>query len=238
MKQTYIDKLTEAEHVNGIWKLVSLVCFAVISIQAFASIYLSTKLVSNVDRIRYVLAPGVQTFTTVRPGELPSSYIEEAFRFITDRLNGWSYDSVKDNYKTLFTQFYDHGLTERTQANLKSLNYFEDIESRKLVSLWQVDSSESQYEWCGNVPVRGDIRGVACGIVSGTQRLYAEHSIPVSQTKVHYLIYAVNVAPTANNFFALQIMRVKRGPLQALKAELENSLKNGVLPSEDHNEII
>lgn len=238
MKSTYIDKLTEAEHVNAIWKLVALVCFAVIAIQAFTTIYLSTKLISNVDRIRYVLAPGVQTFTTVRPGELPSSYIEEAFHFVTDRLNGWSYDSVKDNYKTLFTQFYDHGLKERTQANLKSLNYFEDIEYRKLVSLWQIDPSESQYHWCGDVPARGDVRGVACGIVSGTQRLYAEHSIPVSQTKVHYLIYAVNVAPTANNFFALQIMRVKRGPLQALKAELENSLKNGVLPAEGDDETL
>ena len=236
MKETYVDRLSQAEHVNAVWKFVALVCFAVIGIQSVATGYLITKLVSNVDRTRYILSPGIQTFTTVRPGEIPSSYVEEAFRFVADRLNGWNYESVKDNYHTLFTQFYDHGLKERTKANLKSLNYFEDVERRKLVSLWQVDPKQSEFHWCGHVPARGNVRGVSCGIVSGTQRLYAEHSIPVSKTKVHYLIYAMNVAPTPNNLFALQVTRLKRGPLQALKAELENSLKNGVLPSEGDDE--
>ena len=71
--------------------------------------------------------------------------------------------------------------------------------------------------------------------MTGEQNLYADHNIPVNTQRVSYLIYAVNVAPTPNNFFAIQITRIKRGPLATLKAELERSLKEGVLPSEEDN---
>ena len=78
-----------------------------------------------------------------------------------------------------------------------------------------------------------EFKGVACGIVTGEQRLFANHNIPVSRKKISYLIYAINVAPTNHNFFAIQVTRLKRGPINVLKTELESSLKDGVLPPEE-----
>ena len=118
MKETYVDKLSEQKYVSSVWKVVSISCMAVMGILAISVIFLTVRISDNVDRIRYILAPGVQTFTTVRPGEMPQSYIEEAFRFVGDKLNAWSYDSIKDNYKTLFEHFYSHSLRERTQMSL------------------------------------------------------------------------------------------------------------------------
>ena len=233
MSSTYIDQLADTKNKESIWKIVALGSFAVIGVQTIVTGFLVFQLMQNFDRVRYIIAPGAQMLTTVRPGELPSTYIEQAFRFVTDKLNAWTYESIKDNYKVLFNSFYTHNLTERTQANLNSLHYFEDIDARKLVSFWNVSPDESEFHWCGKVSIFKENKGVACGIISGEQHLYADHNIPVSTQKVSYLIYAVNVAPTPTNFFAVQVTRIKRGPLATLKAELERSLNDGVLPSEE-----
>ena len=154
---------------------------------------------------------------------------------VTEKLNSWSYASIKDNYRVLFENFYSKDLKTRTQANLKAQSYFEDAEKRKLISMWQPAVADSEFHWCGNVSARKEVNGVACGIVTGKRSLFADHNIPVSEENISYLIYAVNVAPTPTNFFAVQITRLKRGPLAVLKAELESSLKEGVLPSEEND---
>ena len=227
MSKTYLDQLIEAYRTNSNFKKIVLALLLVIGIQAVALVVTTEKLISNLDRTRYILSPGIATMTVVRPGELPSSYIEEAFRYATSLLNGWTYSSIKDNYKTLFERFYARDLTVKTQANINAMNYFEDVSNRKLISFWQAIPEESEFHWCG------EVQGVACGIVTGEQSLYADHNIPIKKEKVSYLIYATNVAPTLNNLFAIEISRLKRGPLYVLKEELAKSLKDGVLPSED-----
>ncbi len=233
MFRKHIDQLADLKHKESTWKIVSIVLIVVIFIQAFALYFTASRLVSDIDRVRYILSPGIQSLTTVRPGQLSETYIEQSFLYITEKLNSWTYESIKDNYKVLFDEFYSSDLKVRTQANLKSQNYFDDVNKRKLVSLWTPIISDSDFQWCGNITARKEIKGVACGIVTGKRRLFADHNIPVSEENVSYLIYAVNVAPTPTNLFAIQITRIKRGPLNMLKAELESSLKDGVLPSED-----
>jgi hypothetical protein len=68
----------------------------------------------------------------------------------------------------------------RTQANLNSLSYFDDVDKRKLVSLWTIKPDESDFQWCGKVSIRSEIKGVACGIVTGEQKLYADYNVPIS----------------------------------------------------------
>lgn len=231
MFNKYIDQLANLKHTEKIWRLITSVLLIVFIIQSFTIYLLSSRLVSNIDRVRYILSPGIQSLTTVRPGQLSESYIEESFQYVTEKLNSWTYESLKGNYKTLFNEFYSSDLKTRTQANLRSQNYFEDAEKRKLISLWTPSVSDSEFHWCGNIQARKEIKGVACGIVTGKRRLFADYNIPISEEDISYLIYAVNVAPTPTNFFAIQITRLKRGPLNVLKAELESSLKEGVLPS-------
>lgn len=233
MAGKYLDALVDSKYKENVWKIVSLGMFGVVVILSVALCVVSNQLVSNIDRVRYILAPGIQTLETVRPGKLTDNYIEQSFLYVTEKLNSWSYSSIKGNYKVLFDNFYSGDLKVRTQANLRSQNYFDDVESRNLISFWSPDVSNSEFHWCGKVSVRKQIKGVACGIVTGERKLFADHNIPVSQEVVSYLIYAINIAPTQNNFFAVQVTRIKRGPLHVLKAELEASLKEGVLPSEE-----
>ncbi len=235
MFNKYLDQLADLKHKESIWKVVSAGLAVIVVVLAFALSILSYQLVSNIDRVRYILSPGIQTLTTVRPGQLSEDYIEQSFLHVVEKLNAWSYESIKDNYRVLFDGFYTSDLKTRTQANLKAQSYFEDAEKRKLISLWSPTITDSEFHWCGNVPARKEIKGVACGIVTGKRRLFADHNIPVSEENISYLIYAVNVAPTPTNFFAVQITRLKRGPLAVLKAELESSLKEGVLPSEENS---
>ncbi len=234
MLNKYLDQLADLKHKESIWKVVSAGLFFVVLVQAFSLWVVAARLVDNIDRVRYILSPGIQTLTTVRPGQLSEQYIEQAFTHVVEKLNSWSYESIKSNYRTLFNEFYTADLKTRTQANLKAQNYIEDVQKRKLVSLWTPTFSESEFHWCGEVQARKEIKGVACGIVTGKRKLFADHSIPISEEDISYLIYAVNVAPTPTNFFAVQITRIKRGPLSVLKAELESSLKEGVLPSEEN----
>lgn len=233
MEPTYIDKLAQQKHKKIIWKTVAMGAFGIIGVQAISLIFMTNALLSNIDKTRYILAPGIQTLTTVRPGALSEGYIEQTFRFVTDKLNSWSFLSIKDNYKVLFEQFYSHTLKEKTQANLQAQHYFEDIEARKLVSFWSVIPEESEFHWCGKVEAFREVKGVACGIVTGEQRLFSDYNVPINTQKISYLVYAVNVAPTPTNFFATQITRIKHGPLDSLRAELKKSLEEGVMPSEE-----
>ena len=92
----YIDALIDSKHRESVWKIVAIGFFGVILVQAVSLCVISAKLVSNIDRVRYILSPGVQSLTTVRPGELSENYIEQSFLHITEKLNSWSYESIKE----------------------------------------------------------------------------------------------------------------------------------------------
>lgn len=233
MKKTYLDQLTQAYEDSSSLKKIAFAMLAVIFVEAIGIVYLTHKVLINVERTRYILSPGIAALTVVRPGELPPSYIEEAFRYATNLLNGWTYSSIHDNYKSLFNNFYSHELVTKTQANITSQNYFEDVLSRKLVSFWKVIPEESEFHWCGGISSRTEIKGVACGIVTGEQSLFADNNIPIKKEKISYLLFATNVAITPKNLFAIEITRIKRGPLTTLRDELAKARKEGVIPKED-----
>ena len=159
MIRGYIDALIDSKHRESVWKIVAIGFFGLIMVQSVSLCVLSAKLVSNIDRVRYILSPGVQSLTTVRPGELSENYIEQSFLHITEKLNSWSYESIKSNYQVLFDSFYSQDLKTRTQANLRSQSYFEDIAARKLISFWTPELRDSEFHWCGKVPVRKEIKG-------------------------------------------------------------------------------
>lgn len=232
MSNTYLDQLVDSYKDNANFKKILFFLLLVVGCQSIAIVVLTNKVLNNLDRTRYILSPGIAALTVVRPGDLPNSYIEESFRYVTNLLNGWTYSSIRDNYKSLFNNFYTHDLVVKTQANLMSQGYFEDVSSRKMISFWRILPEESEFHWCGEVSSRTEVKGVACGIVTGEQTLFADHSIPIKKEKISYLIYAVNVAPTPKNLFAIEITRLKRGPFFTLKEELARSLKDGVLPME------
>jgi hypothetical protein len=191
------------------------------------------------SQVQYILAPGIAALTTVKPGEISESYEEQAFSYVTSLINGWTHESVDDNFKILFDNFYNKDLVDRTKSNFKAMNYFEQIKERKLVSYWKIIPEESEYKWCGAVKISKYHKGVACAVVTGMQTLYQENNEPVGTRKISYLIFGVNVAPNPStpgrNMFALEVIKVKRGEKEALQRELEKAFKDGVLPPSDEN---
>lgn len=230
------DEVAESKHEGSVWRNVALFlgCVAMISVSSTA--YLGNKLSNVGDRTQFILAPGIQTLTIVRPGELPKSYVELAYKRVASLANGWNYSNVEDNYKTLFDLFYSKELTERTKANLESQNYFKKAEENQFHSMWRYLPRESQFNWCGEVKILNHHQGVACGIVTGEQTLYAGNNVPVLKRKLSYLMFALNVAPNPNtpgrNLFGIQFFRVKRGERSVLEKELKDALTKGVLPPE------
>jgi hypothetical protein len=173
---------------------------------------------------------------------MPASYVEMAFSHISSLVNGWTYESVEDNFNILYTQFYNKELSDRTKANLKALDYFAKAREKQLVSLWKYLPDESDFRWCGEVQVSKHHKGVSCGIVTGEQRLFYSHNEPMVTRKISYLIFAVNVAPNpttpGKNFFSLQVVKIKRGDRQVLQTELEEAFKNGTLPPDNEENYV
>ncbi len=231
---SYLDRLTDAYANSSNLKRLVLGLSLATAVQAITISILVSMVIQNMEKTRYILSPGIAALTVVRPGELSDSYIEESYRHISNLLNGWTYESISGNYASLFKHFYSPELVTKTQANLRTQNYLQEVTQRKLISFWRIIPQESEFHWCGEVEARREIKGVACGIVTGEQSLFADHNIPIKKEKISYLIYAVNVAPTPTNLFAIEINRLKRGPLLALKEELARSLKDGLLPLEDN----
>ena len=228
----YLDQLAEKAHRESVWRLVAFGLMGLSSVLAISLTVASLRLVDAADRTKYILAPGVSDLTVTRPGEFTSAYIEEIFRYVTEKANSWTYKTLSGNYKILYEQFYSHDLVERTRANLDLQNYFEDAADRKLVSLWEIDPSKSEYHWCDKVAGRSARTGVSCGIVTGTRTLYADHNVPVSTKEMSYLIYASSKPPTPKNLFAAEISRIHVGEYRVLKRELETSIKDGTLPKD------
>jgi hypothetical protein len=227
----YLESLTELYQRGNFWRIGTIVLGIVCMSQTVAIVTLSNKLSDSREQREYILAPGIQSLQTVRPGILPNTYIEESFKYIVEKINSFTWTSIEDNFKSLFENWYSHNLQVRTEANLQNTSYFEKVKSRNLVSVFKYLPKESQFHWCGKVKIRNAMKGVACGIVSGVQDLYSKN-VPISSKKVHFLIFATNKAPTQENPFAIKIERLKRADKETLEKELKTAMDMGVLPEE------
>lgn len=233
MSQTkYLESLTELYQRGNFWRVGTIILAVVCLSQTAAIVVLSNKLSDARDDKEYILAPGISSLQTTRPGILPNTYVEESFKYVVEKINAFTWKSIEGQFESLYRDWYSHNLQQRTEANLSNTNYFETVKSRNLVSTFRYLPKESQFHWCGKVQLRKSSKGVACGIVSGVQDLYSKN-VPISSKKVHFLLFATNKAPTQENPFAIKIERLKRADKTTLEKELRTAIEKGVISSEE-----
>lgn len=228
----YLDRNRDLQHRSSVWKFVSLILLVVTMILCFTVVYLSIEVINRIENKEYILAPGIQTFTQVRPGELSTDFIASAYTYIIEKYHSWTYTNASSNYDELYRYFFTTNLSNKIRSDMKSQNFFEEISTRKINSFWTYLPEKSHFHWCPTARVYGRTSGVACGIVTGIQKMYTADFIPLNEVERSYLIYGINTIPDQRNFFAIRVMRLRAGPYNILKKELQNTLKTGVLPTE------
>lgn len=192
------------------------------------TIYFGNKVIGGINSQRLVLVPAIHRKMTI-PAEafISDSYIKAVSKRVVELLEQWSYTTIEDNYKELFSDYYSHSLMELSKANLTSSNYFERANTNKMVSTFQFDWDRSEFKWCKEL-------NVACSLIVGKRRLYVNNNITFSEREVAYLILSDGIYPDDNNPFAVRIKRLKvddsnPNPYVSMKAFLDSAMK-GDLP--------
>lgn len=233
-----IDALTKAMHGSLVWRTVALISIGLNAVAIVAASYAVTNL-PDISKLQFIIPPPPGVIDVVRIGELHKKTVELGFTQVASYINGWTYDSIEDNYRILFENYYSKELETRTKASLRAESYVEKAEEKKAVSMWKYLPDESDFKWCGKVQIQKNHKGVACGIVTGEQKLFIDHNSPLLTRKISYLMFALNVAPNPStpgkNMFAIKLFRVKRGDRKTLEKELKIAFEKGVLPPEEEN---
>ena len=225
-KMKHLDNVSGARALARVWRSVAIFGLISTSILAVANGILIKKNLDAADNVKYIIAPGPQTLDIVRPGELPESYIKAAFNHVVQNLASWNHQTIEDNYKELFENFYTLDLASRTKTALLSSNRMQTVAENKMTSTFKIDDSKSQYTWCNKLS-----KPQACGIVVGTENLYIDNNIPYKEKETAFLIFSQNIAPTRTNFFAIRVTRLLIGSSESLKPQFDAALK-GTLPNE------
>ncbi len=232
----YSDLLAEAKTNENRWRLIAMVLFLLLGISSVGIVSMSGKLIRAQERIEYVITPASQTITTVRAGQLPSHFVARAFHDAAGLLNAWSHATIEHNYQTLYDEYLSHELANRIRINVENNELITNAKKERLVSVWAPDYQTSRIEWCEKLKAPVGAQGLACGIVTGTQSIYADSVIPISETEVSYLLLGVNVAPnqfdSGKNLHGLEIIKIKKGPLGKLREELHQARREGKMPTD------
>ena len=237
-KQKYTDALASAMHSTNVWKGVSILFGVGLCYTHYQNYNLNNNVLKSLKEVQYIALPNPGIAAIVRPGELPKSYVEGVYRRVVANITAYDKHSIEDAFKENFELFYSQELIKNTQVNLKRFDYISEVKKRNIVSTFEFLPEKSKFEWCPQVQYYTNVKGVACGIVTGIQRKYTtkfEDSSPLGQKEVSFLIYGVNkhinFAPGAlRGMFAIQIVRLKQGDYNQLQEELRMSVKEGVLP--------
>lgn len=221
---SFLDELAGARAKVRLWRSVA-VCTAGASLPLVGLVIgLAIWNVRNADRTQVILSPAVQRFEVATVGQVTDSYIKAAFEHVAERNSSWTYDSLEENYRDLFENYYSNDLATRTETNLVQSDRFAQVKQNKMVSTYKIDATRSEYTWCQAL-------NLACGLVVGEQTLFIEGNQPFRSEAMAYLIFSESIYPTRTNPFALRITRLVIGEYEPLKKALE-AAKKGALPDE------
>lgn len=225
---TWLDQNLGLKAENHLLRSVLLILILGMILSATTSIVFGFQLLKGINSQRLILVPGIHRKLVV-PAEafLSDTYIKAVSKRVVELLEQWTYESIQDSYQELFKDYYDHGLTQLTKANLMSSNFIQKVIDNKMVSTFQFDWKRSDFKWCEQIQR-------ACAIVVGKRRLYLNHNEPFAEKEVAYLIVSSGVYPDENNPFAIRMTRLKvddssESPYMNIKAQFDSAL-SGVLP--------
>lgn len=227
---SWLDQNLGLKAENRLLRSILIIIVFVLVLSAGTSIIFGVQLLKGVNSQRLVLVPGIHRKLVV-PAEayLSDTYIKAVSKRVVELLEQWTYESIEDSYQELFKDYYDHGLTQLTKANLNASNFIQKIVDNKMISTFQFDWQRSEFKWCEKIQR-------ACALVIGKRRLYINNNEPFSEKEVAYLIVSSGVYPDENNPFAVRMTRLKvddssESPFTNMKAQFEAAL-SGVLPDE------
>lgn len=225
---TWLDQNLGLRAENKLLRTILLLLILALFFASITSITFGFHLLKGVNSQRLVLVPGIHRKLVI-PSEafLSDSYIRAVSKRVVELNEQWTYESIEDSYTELFKEYYDHGLTELTKANLLSSNQIQKVIENKMISTFQFDWKKSEFKWCEHLQR-------ACALVAGKRRLYINNNEPYSEKDVAYLIISSGVYPDENNPFAVRMTRLKvddssENPYTSIKTQFDAAL-SGVLP--------
>lgn len=225
---SWLDQNLGLKAENHLLRSILIIVILVMLLSAMTSVIFGFQLMKGINSQRLVLVPGIHRKLVV-PAEayLSDTYIKAVSKRVVELLEQWTYESLEDSYQELFKDYYDHGLTQLTKANLTSSNFIQKIIDHKMVSTFQFDWNKSEFRWCEQIQR-------ACAIVIGKRRLYINNNEPFAEKEVAYLIISSGVYPDENNPFAVRMTRLivddsSESPYMNIKAQFDAAL-SGVLP--------
>lgn len=227
---SWLDQNLGLKAENHLLRSILIIIAFVMILSSATSIIFGLQLMKGINSQRLVLVPGIHRKLVV-PAEayLSDTYIKAVSKRVVELLEQWTYESIEDSYQELFKDYYDHGLTQLTKANLNASNFVQKIIDNKMISTFQFDWQRSEFKWCEQIQR-------ACALVVGKRRLYINNNEPFSEKEVAYLIVSSGVYPDENNPFAVRMTRLKvddssESPYTNMKAQFDAAL-SGVLPDE------
>lgn len=225
---SWLDQNLGLKAENHLLRSVLIIVILIMFVSAITSVIFGFQLMKGINSQRLVLVPGIHRKLVV-PAEayLSDTYIKAVSKRVVELLEQWTYESIEDSYQELFKDYYDHGLTQLTKANLTASNFVQKIMEHKMVSTFQFDWKRSEFRWCEQIQR-------ACAIVIGKRRLYINNNEPFAEKEVAYLIISSGVYPDENNPFAVRMTRLivddsSESPYMNIKAQFDAAL-SGVLP--------
>lgn len=225
---SWLDQNLGLKAENHLLRSVLIIVIGILLLSSVTSIIFGFQLMKGINSQRLVLVPGIHRKLVV-PAEayLSDTYIKAVSKRVVELLEQWTYESIEDSYQELFKDYYDHGLTQLTKANLTASNFVQKIIEHKMVSTFAFDWKKSEFKWCDQIQR-------ACAIVTGKRRLYINNNEPFSEKEVAYLIISSGVYPDENNPFAVRMSRLvvddsSDSPYMNIKAQFDSAI-SGVLP--------
>ncbi len=225
---SWLDQNLGLKAENHLLRSILIIVIFVMFMSAATSVIFGFQLMKGINSQRLVLVPAIHRKLVI-PAEayLSETYIKAVSKRVVELLEQWTYESIEDSYQELFKDYYDHGLTQLTKANLISSNFVQKIIDNKMISTFQFDWKRSEFKWCEQIQR-------ACAIVVGKRRLYINNNEPFAEKEIAYLIVSSGVYPDENNPFAVRMTRLKvddssESPYTNIKAQFDAAL-SGVLP--------
>lgn len=230
---SWSNKLQIVQAEKNLWQKIAIGCFLSIPVLVIVLAFMSYHYFSKVNMQRLLLvAPtlGVGPVEVEADATITDSITKVVAKRIVELNENWTYESLEDNFRELFTYYYDQKMVELTKANLLSSDRISYVKQNKVISIFSIDWQRSKVGWCA-------LLKRSCSLIVGKRKIFINNNEPYKESEIAYLIFAEAIFPTSENPHAIRVKRLKvddfsLSPYGNLLNQYESALK-GVLPNEN-----
>ncbi len=226
---SWSDELYKTKFLKRMWQGFSLLQIPTLLLVSGHNLWLhhnyNTALAKKEDRI--ILTPAVRSQVIIDYGSsVPNSFVLESARRVVNLQENWHYTDIEENYDELFNVHASFEFSKFLKANLVQTGFIDKVKMHRMVSRFRWDKDYSKAAWSSKIKA-------VCALITGTRTVFKDGNIPISTTKVGYLIISNVIYPTDERPTALQIDRMiiedRNDPYTKLEP-LFHAAQNGTLP--------